>query len=273
MSAKPHLAAVPESDLDRLAREARIEHDAAARAWESAVEHAYRCGGLLIEAKALCGHGGWLPWLADVGIPERTARRYMQVAKSANRADLPATITDALRLSLTDAQQRYLGEIRAAGEKTYDGRARRSLNALISAGLIEANVDYACNPIPGEWSTPDLCQRITCRAAAGDGPGELIEPSPAEQRQLLKDDPKPHATLARRRESVQLSRWALALDDALKLMEAGAWSVGQLREKVDLSVLGAEFSSGEIVERVQAIRRALDDLATTNQPNRRQHEQ
>jgi len=45
------LAAVPASPLDRLAREIRVEHQAAA--FETAVARARRCGELLLEAKSL----------------------------------------------------------------------------------------------------------------------------------------------------------------------------------------------------------------------------
>lgn len=41
---------------------------------------------------------------------------------------------------LTPAQQRYLAEIRAAGRKVYNGRARRPIKALETAGLV--NVDW-----------------------------------------------------------------------------------------------------------------------------------
>ena len=57
-------------------------------------------GKALAEAKALCAHGEWLPWLKATGIHERTARRYMTLAasnlKSDNVSDLGG-ITPALR--------------------------------------------------------------------------------------------------------------------------------------------------------------------------------
>lgn len=42
---------------------------------------------------------------------------------------------------LTVAQARYLSEIREAGEKRYNGRARRPLEALRQLGLIEWDFD------------------------------------------------------------------------------------------------------------------------------------
>lgn len=95
-AANPALELVPESPLDRLAREVRSHHQQAEAAWQNAVEHAYRCGEVLIEAKALCKHGTWLPWLAEVGIPARTAQDYMRLAKNADPRILPPTIGEAL---------------------------------------------------------------------------------------------------------------------------------------------------------------------------------
>jgi hypothetical protein len=42
---------------------------------------------------------------------------------------------------LTPAQQRYLDEIETAGERRYNGRARRTVEALRDAGLIEFDYD------------------------------------------------------------------------------------------------------------------------------------
>ncbi len=114
------LASVPDSPLDRLAREIAAEHAAAERAWESAVEHGHRAGQCLLEAKALCKHGGWLPWLRDVGIPARTAQVYMRLArKYADPAHLPSTITDALD-ALEDRDRRAYQERMRALSADFD---------------------------------------------------------------------------------------------------------------------------------------------------------
>ena len=91
------LAAVPDDRLTVLARKVRAEHEQATRLFESAVEHAKRCGDLLIEAQAVARHGEWLPFLKEARIPQRTAHRYMEVArKLANQANLPPTLTEVL---------------------------------------------------------------------------------------------------------------------------------------------------------------------------------
>lgn len=78
--------------LPVLADEIRQAHLDVERAATTAAEKALDAGRALIEAKALCGHGRWLPWLHTAGIPERSAQRYMLLCrggfKSAVVADL-----------------------------------------------------------------------------------------------------------------------------------------------------------------------------------------
>ena len=120
MTASRRLAPVPESGLDRLAREVRAEIEQAERAFESAVEHAVRAGEKLIEAKALLKHGEWLPWLAEVGIPARRAQEYIRVAKYAESAHLPATIGEALgkEPKPKPKEDLYAKWLRIAGDRT-----------------------------------------------------------------------------------------------------------------------------------------------------------
>ena len=93
--------------LADLATEIDQAHGRAVAAAATAIEHARRCGELLMQAKARIGHGGFLAWLeSNCIVKERQARNYMRLAehwaaieaktKSAPGADL--TIKGALRL-------------------------------------------------------------------------------------------------------------------------------------------------------------------------------
>jgi hypothetical protein len=80
---------------NRLAELAVEIKDAAAR-WrksaQDAAEAAIAAGHSLIEAKALVGHGQWLPWLhANCDMSGRSASRYMQIARSGLKS---ATVAD-----------------------------------------------------------------------------------------------------------------------------------------------------------------------------------
>ena len=44
---------------------------------------ALACGRVLLQAREIAGHGSWLPFLHDAGIPTRTAQDYMQAARYA----------------------------------------------------------------------------------------------------------------------------------------------------------------------------------------------
>jgi len=72
----------------------------------TAAEKALAAGAALVEAKALCGHGAWGVFLADAGIPERTAQRYMQLHRAGMKS---ATVAD---LGGIAASERFIAEHR-----------------------------------------------------------------------------------------------------------------------------------------------------------------
>lgn len=74
--------------LPILAADIRRAHIAAQNAAMLAAQKAIEAGQALIEAKSLVSHGGWLPFLADAGVPERTAQRYMTLARSGLKYDI-----------------------------------------------------------------------------------------------------------------------------------------------------------------------------------------
>ncbi|MGI8440812.1 MAG: DUF3102 domain-containing protein, partial [Thermoleophilaceae bacterium] len=101
----------------RLAGEIRAEHEQAQEAFASAVEHAVRCGELLLEAKAQVGHGGWGAWL-DEHFPasRRSAQGYMRLARHGQEAQALAHlgVEGALRqLAAPAADRDWLGEVQA----------------------------------------------------------------------------------------------------------------------------------------------------------------
>ena len=67
--------------LNVLAVEISELHKAAEAARQTSLERARQAGEKLIEVKGLLRHGEWLPWLQSIGLPDRTARDYMHVAR------------------------------------------------------------------------------------------------------------------------------------------------------------------------------------------------
>jgi Protein of unknown function (DUF3102) len=82
--------------LPELAARIDEEHRAAAGAIKRGLAHAINAGELLRDAKASVPHGQWADWLkGNTALSERTAQRYMQLAKK--RAELEsksATVAD-----------------------------------------------------------------------------------------------------------------------------------------------------------------------------------
>jgi hypothetical protein len=69
------------NSLADLAAQITVQHDACTKALKRGLQHAVAAGKLLIDAKSQLKHGEWLPWLRDhCHIPQRTARRYMDIA-------------------------------------------------------------------------------------------------------------------------------------------------------------------------------------------------
>jgi hypothetical protein len=83
------------NSLTDLAARIRAEHEASALHVKRGLDHAIACGRLLLEAKAQLAHGQWLPWLGEhCGVPERSARRYMDIAAYAPSEGISANLAD-----------------------------------------------------------------------------------------------------------------------------------------------------------------------------------
>jgi hypothetical protein len=72
----------PEASLAELARRIAGAHADALAAARTTVEHARRCGELLLKVKARLPHGQLMPWLkANCPFSQRTGNAYMRVAR------------------------------------------------------------------------------------------------------------------------------------------------------------------------------------------------
>jgi hypothetical protein len=96
-----------------IAEQIRAEHAKVTASSRDAVRHAIEAGRLLLEAKAVVGHGGWGPWLTQNcdEVSPRTAQDYMRLAEHygsnpQRAADLPTSIREALRIAARDNKER-----------------------------------------------------------------------------------------------------------------------------------------------------------------------
>jgi Protein of unknown function (DUF3102) len=89
------------NSLTDLRERLKTEHAAAAAALTNSLNHAMAAGDILIEAKLQLRHGQWLPWLENCGIAERTAQRYIRLAR--NRAAIESKSDNVSDLSVSSA--------------------------------------------------------------------------------------------------------------------------------------------------------------------------
>jgi 16S rRNA G966 N2-methylase RsmD len=104
--------------LGTLAEQINAEHRACEAAATKAIEHAIRCGELLLEAKGSRKHGGWMAWLKEnFEGSQDLANKYMRVARNSERV---MNLADEGRsISLRGA----LEEVKTADRKMRDQQA------------------------------------------------------------------------------------------------------------------------------------------------------
>jgi len=92
----------PLATLPALAVQINDEHHQAEAALNTGLQHARHAGELLLQAKKLCEHGEWLPWLEqNFDGSARTARAYTLIAQ--RWPELEAKWQRAANLSIRDA--------------------------------------------------------------------------------------------------------------------------------------------------------------------------
>jgi hypothetical protein len=119
-----------------LAAEIRAEHEAVEAAAISAVEHAIRCGELLIEAKAQVRHGNWLPWLSEnFDFTRQTATAYMRLYANRDQLQMegPPSISAALKQIAAPREDRK--EVPVGGD--VDDDDLREIAARIDSGELD----------------------------------------------------------------------------------------------------------------------------------------
>ena len=150
---------------------------------ESVCDPACGSGRMLLAALHACreAHDGGEPVLYGVDIDPDAVRvcklnlilagygmaKVEQAESPAGKKMLSAagrsTSTNGHEPALTKAQQRILAEVRENGAQEYDGRARKSIQVLERAGLVNASRQPAA-----ETTGARRAERIIVRAASGD---------------------------------------------------------------------------------------------------------
>jgi hypothetical protein len=124
-------AIILSNSLTVLADQVRATLEESDAAEKTAIEKALDAGHLLVEAKAACRHGEWLPLLERSGVQERKAQRLMRLAQSGLKSD---TVSD---LGGIKGALRWAEGLRLPG---HNELLLESLNGFTSASEISAAV-------------------------------------------------------------------------------------------------------------------------------------
>lgn len=177
----PQLDIVPSSGPvrtdDDLVREINAEHGHVETYKHNTIQHAIRCGELLLEMKQRVGHGNWLAWVQEhFEASERTARNYMEIAKSAAVADLrdDTTMRSALRALASPSRSK---EPRAAQTRKMIATAR--IPAQDSEGVPGSEVAQTPRASLGKtnrvvWASIPA-RLTTIERALGEASGEELD--------------------------------------------------------------------------------------------------
>jgi len=122
--------------LALLSADINAAHRACEQAARSTLEHAYRTGELLIEAKATLRHGEWLPWLeANCEVSDRQARTYMRLARELPKSEVGSDLSLKGALRAIEAPEPE-PEPQAEGEERAQrlGELEEGIQRFVEAG-------------------------------------------------------------------------------------------------------------------------------------------
>jgi Protein of unknown function (DUF3102) len=85
-------------------------HDKFCEGLRTTLQHAIKCGELLVAQKEECKHGSWIPWLkANVKFNKKTANQYMRCYRKREMLNETLgshlTLADAARLTSKPTQE------------------------------------------------------------------------------------------------------------------------------------------------------------------------
>lgn len=94
------------NSLSALIKDINAAHEACIASVRGALNHAYRAGAALLEAKAQVEHGKWLDWVArHCTFSERTAQRYIQVAQRMSNPNTTRASFSSIREALARPEE------------------------------------------------------------------------------------------------------------------------------------------------------------------------
>ncbi|WP_068301168.1 DUF3102 domain-containing protein [Pararhodobacter sp. CCB-MM2] len=157
--------------LPILQNAALVAHKESAQHSKWAAQNALKAGEALAEAKGLCAHGQWAAWLAETGIPERTAQRYMKLHRAGCKSATVAEMGIARAERLASLGLKLWPQNGAGVEATGEDETGARFYAVVlpeGEGLVRYSAAYL-------FPTPDLDFMVAKRCGKPVALGVLHE--------------------------------------------------------------------------------------------------
>ena len=181
------------------------------------VDEAWRVGDLLNQAKALCSHGDWLPFLDERDVNQKTANNYMSlarhsVAKLVNFTNLTDATNEARRLDAVAAKEHADAELREAEAERTNLQLREDLDKADHRISVAAK-KLAVATVRARRTTaaPGYRMSATTRNPEWYTPTEWLDMARACMGGIALDP----TSSAKANERVQAETWWCADDDVL----------------------------------------------------------
>jgi hypothetical protein len=132
--------ATQEISLDDLVDKVRQAHAGVATALSNAVQHAIGAGQTLLAAKRRTPHGGWTTFLKRCELRERTAERYVQLARLAQAK--PSSTTDLVGLTIEGAIKKLSPPVRSRIGRGTKRETERAAKPKQSDTIVASTVSH-----------------------------------------------------------------------------------------------------------------------------------
>ena len=173
------------NSLTDLAARIRAEHEAVCASARATVIHAFNAGAYLLAAKALIPHGHFSDWLLEhCDVAERTAQRYMQLAKHRETLEANPSLTTDFTIDETIralAKPKPPVEIEADYSMVPNLDFLPSIEGQCRIGILETGHCFQTFGVRADTKHPGFYQiaQMECHGSDDDpdGSGSWCEPN------------------------------------------------------------------------------------------------
>ena len=250
--------------LISLAAEINTLHDSAQQAAMTAVQYAAKCGEKLIQAKAACAHGEWLPWLEkNCRVSRMQASKYMRLSK-----EMPelSNVKSTLHFTGIEAAMAYLTapeEVKAEVDTSAEPVTEKLIKQLKADHEKTLQQKAEVEQRAEGWRKQYLSERDAKRALEANPTTVEVEVMPPDYEATKQAAAKLAADLAKAEARAKLEQ-----EQAQKL-EAELLAIEE-RKKADITA-GVSKALADYDQEIQLKQRALEDVKRREEEARQRY--